>query len=65
MHADFVIHPDLGFETSPTPAFFEQARLSGEVAARRLLPGLQAAMAAADPSGGRSAGTGRLSAVSD
>jgi len=65
MHADFVIHPDLGFETIPTPAFFEQARRSGEVAARRLLPGLQAAMAAADRSGGRSAGTGRLSVASD
>lgn len=47
-HADFVIHPDLGFSTLPTPAFFEQARLSGEHAARRLLPSLQAAMKAAD-----------------
>lgn len=48
INADFVIHPDLGFGTSPTQAFFEQARQSGEHAARRLLPSLQAAMAAAD-----------------
>ncbi|MFM6990267.1 MAG: patatin-like phospholipase family protein, partial [Rhodoferax sp.] len=50
INADFVIHPDLGFETWPTPAFFERARLSGEHAARRLLPRLQAAMAAVDMS---------------
>lgn len=50
INADFVIHPDLGFGTWPTPAFFEHARLSGEHAARRLLPGLQAARAAVDVS---------------
>ena len=48
MHADFVIHPDLGFGTVPTSAFFEQARMSGELTAKRLLPSLQAAMAEAD-----------------
>jgi NTE family protein len=47
MNADFVIHPDLGFRTVPTSAFFEHARRSGEHAASRLLPSLQAAMAAA------------------
>ena len=50
INADFVIHPDLGFETWPTSAFFEHARQSGEHAARRLLPRLQAAMAAVDMS---------------
>lgn len=48
INADFVIHPDLGFETWPTPAFFDQARQSGENAARRLLPRLQAAIAFVD-----------------
>jgi NTE family protein len=47
-YADFVIHPDLGFGTSPTPAFFQHARHSGERAARLLLPRLEAAMVAAD-----------------
>lgn len=47
MHADFVIHPDLGFGAVPTAAFFEHARRTGESAAGHLLPGLQAAMAAA------------------
>lgn len=47
MNADFVIHPDIGFATLPTPAFFEHARRSGENAASRLLPGLQEALAAA------------------
>lgn len=49
MHADFVIHPDLGFGTVPTPAFFEHARRIGEQTARRSLPSLQAAIAAAAP----------------
>jgi NTE family protein len=44
MDADFVIHPDLGFGTVPTSAFFEHARKSGEITAKRLLPSLQAAM---------------------
>ena len=47
MNADFVIHPDIGFGTVPTPAFFEHARRSGENAASRLLPNLQEALAAA------------------
>lgn len=47
-NADFVIHPDLGFHTSPTAAFFEHARRSGERQARLLLPSLQASMAAAN-----------------
>jgi NTE family protein len=46
--ADFVIHPDMGFRTSPTSAFFEKARRSGEHEARRLLPSLRAAMAEID-----------------
>ena len=48
--ADFVIHPDLGFGTSPTPAFFEKARRSGEHAARQLLPNLKERMALAGAS---------------
>lgn len=47
LQADFVIHPDLGFATLPTPAFFEHARRSGEAEVKRLLPALQAALAAA------------------
>jgi NTE family protein len=50
MLADFVIHPDLGFNTWPTPAFFAHARRSGEMAANQLLPKLQAALAAANQS---------------
>jgi NTE family protein len=42
--ADFVIHPDMGFTTRPTPAFFRMARQSGEMEAQRLLPQLQAAL---------------------
>lgn len=45
--ADFVIHPNLGFNTWPTPAFFEHARQTGEQAAKNLLPQLQTAMATA------------------
>lgn len=48
MDADFVIHPDLGFGTSPTPQFFEHARRAGEITARRLLPRLKEALADAD-----------------
>lgn len=48
MLADFVIHPDLGFNTWPTPAFFAHARRSGEMAANQLLPKLRAALAAAN-----------------
>jgi NTE family protein len=44
--ADFVIHPDLGFNTWPTPAFFDHARQTGEQATQKLLPQVQAAMAA-------------------
>lgn len=43
-HADFVIHPDMGFATRPTPAFFRMARQSGEDEARLLLPQLRAAL---------------------
>ena len=43
-HADFVIHPDMGFATRPTPTFFRMARLSGEHEAQRLLPQLKAAL---------------------
>lgn len=48
IQADFVIHPDLGFGTVPTPAFFQHARRAGANEAGRLLPSLKAAMAAAD-----------------
>jgi hypothetical protein len=43
-HADFVIHPDMGFATRPTPAFFRMARQSDEREAQRLLPQLKAAL---------------------
>jgi hypothetical protein len=43
-HADFVIHPDMGFATRPTPAFFRMAQQLGEMEARRLLPQLKAAL---------------------
>lgn len=43
-HADFVIHPDMGFATRPAPAFFRMARQSGEREAQRLLPQLKAAL---------------------
>jgi NTE family protein len=43
-HADFVIHPDMGFATRPTSAFFKMARQSGEREALRLLPQLKAAL---------------------
>lgn len=58
--ADFVIHPDMGFKTSPTSAFFEKARLSGENAAKRSLPRLQAAMATVNASRAKSVGVGHL-----
>lgn len=44
--ADFVIHPDMGFSTTPTSSFFKQARQSGEDTARSLLPKLKQALAA-------------------
>jgi hypothetical protein len=43
-HADFVIHPDMGFDTRPTAAFFQMARQSGESEAQRLLPQLKVAL---------------------
>jgi hypothetical protein len=42
--ADFVIHPDMGFATRPTPAFFRMAMQSGEMEALRLLPQLKVAL---------------------
>jgi hypothetical protein len=45
LDADFVIHPDLGFATRPTPNFFKHARQSGEDAAKALLPELKRAIA--------------------
>ena len=44
-HADFVMHPDMGFATRPTSDFFRMARQSGEDEARLLLPQLKAALA--------------------
>ena len=38
--ADFVIQPDIGFNTSPTKDFFVKARYAGETAARESLPSL-------------------------
>jgi NTE family protein len=43
-HADFAIHPDMGFASRPTPAFFRLARQSGEMEAQRLLPQLKVAL---------------------
>lgn len=42
--ADFVIRPDMGYFASPSTAFFDKARLSGETAALALLPSLRAAL---------------------
>lgn len=42
--ADFVIHPDLGFRTTPFPSFFEHARNTGERVAREQLPALLASL---------------------
>jgi NTE family protein len=38
--ADFVIHPDMGYEASPSSKFFTRARLSGEEAAKKQLSAL-------------------------
>lgn len=46
LNADFVIHPDMGFSTTPTSSFFKQARQSGEDTAKLLLPKLKQAIAA-------------------
>jgi len=46
IHADFVIHPEMNFNSSPTSGFFEQARRSGEKTAQILLPDLKVAMSA-------------------
>jgi len=43
-HAGFVIHPNMGFATRPTTAFFRMARQLGEMEARRLLPQPKAAL---------------------
>lgn len=40
--ADFVLHPDLGFSTTPFPSFFAHARATGERVARQQLPALLA-----------------------
>lgn len=42
--ADFVIHPDLGFRTTPFPSFFDHARNTGERVAREQLPALLASL---------------------
>lgn len=39
-YANFVIQPDIGFNTSPTKDFFINARFAGEAAAREILPSL-------------------------
>lgn len=45
-YADFVIHPEIRFNSLPTADFFEHARQSGERAAKNLLPRLEAAIRA-------------------
>lgn len=42
--ADFVIQPDLDFQTYPTPSFFTHARNAGEDIARALLPQIKHAV---------------------
>lgn len=42
--ADFVIQPDLDFQTYPTPSFFQHARKSGEEAAKAMLPKIKDAI---------------------
>jgi NTE family protein len=44
--ADFVIQPDLDFQTYPTPSFFKHARNAGEDIARSMVPKLKEAMSA-------------------
>ena len=44
--ADFIIHPDMDFNASPTTAFFKEARESGEVAMKSLLPKLKQSLIA-------------------
>jgi NTE family protein len=44
--ADFIIHPEMSFNSWPTTAFFAHARQSGESAAINLLPALREAMRA-------------------
>jgi len=46
IEADFVIHPDMGFGTVPTATFFKHARLTGEAAAKSLMPQLKMAIEA-------------------
>jgi NTE family protein len=43
--ADFVIHPDMEYAASPWASYFVQAQMSGETAARQLLPELLLKMA--------------------
>jgi NTE family protein len=42
--ADFLIHPDLGYEASPKRAYFEKCLQLGEIAAQQRLPALRMAM---------------------
>jgi NTE family protein len=43
--ADFVIHPDLGYQAGPFQRYFTDSRQRGEAHARDVLPALQAALA--------------------
>jgi NTE family protein len=45
-HADFVIHPDMGYLASPSRSFFEKAFKSGETETQARLPELLAALRA-------------------
>lgn len=44
-HADFVLHPDLGYYASPKRSYFIQSRQNGEAEARTRLPELKALLA--------------------
>ncbi len=37
-HADFLIHPDMGYAAGPRPSYLRQAQMAGEITARQLLP---------------------------
>jgi NTE family protein len=44
LFADFLIHPDLGYEASPRRAYFEKSLQLGEIAAQQRMPALRTAL---------------------
>lgn len=46
--ADFLLDAGLGWQASPWPSYFREARITGETSARRQLPQLMARLRAAD-----------------